>query len=244
MFNDRIQIGRDLLNVPMGEMIKDMAFAIAEAQMKLDTNSMEVAEMMGGLISDVDANGATTFTDSRVYFGQDRITKTQAVDLHNSTADLVLREDIVKKLPDAEAPVDGDGVMSLNSTTVGSAIITIPQKLSMLELGFTPTFYQFVDTIIEVKITIKYTAEQSFKRDSSLKIKAKATNGSGHFFSRNRNRNKTVVTSQTNATFAQKFSYSAEGSSLLRTKLVPIPAPAILEERIRKLMEVARETPA
>ena len=44
-----------------------------------------------------------------------------------------------------------------------------------------------------------------------------------------------------NAGFSQKYSYSAEGSSVLQTKLVPIPPPAILEERIQQQMEIARE---
>ena len=39
------------------------------------------------------------------------------------------------------------------------------------------------------------------------------------------------------ASYAAKNSYSAEGASLIRTKLVPIPPPAILEQRIKKLME-------
>ena len=43
-----MSIGQELLNVPMGDMIRQMAFAIAEGQMKLDANSIEVAEMMGG----------------------------------------------------------------------------------------------------------------------------------------------------------------------------------------------------
>ena len=38
------------------------------------------------------------------------------------------------------------------------------------------------------------------------------------------------------ASFSSKYQYSAEGSSLMRTKLVPIPPPALLEERIRALI--------
>ena len=34
----------------------------------------------------------------------------------------------------------------------------VPTKMSMMELGFVPTFYQFVDTIIEVKISITIQA--------------------------------------------------------------------------------------
>ena len=38
------------------------------------------------------------------------------------------------------------------------------QQLSMLELGFTPSFYHFVDTIIEVKVSIRIATETSFSR--------------------------------------------------------------------------------
>ena len=49
MFRKNPSIGQELLDVPMGDMIRQMAFSIAEAQMALDSNSIEVAEMMGGL---------------------------------------------------------------------------------------------------------------------------------------------------------------------------------------------------
>jgi len=45
----RPNIGQELLNVPMGDMIRDMAFAIADAQMRLDEKSIEVTQMLGGL---------------------------------------------------------------------------------------------------------------------------------------------------------------------------------------------------
>ena len=47
--------------------------------------------------------------------------------------------------------------------------------------------------------------------------------------------------SSVSASYASKYSYSAEGSSLIRTKLVPVPSPAILEERIRNLVEKRKE---
>jgi hypothetical protein len=67
MINNRPRIGQELLDVPMGDMIREMAFAIAEAQMKLDENSIDVAEMMGGLKTITDDNGVVTFEDSRVF---------------------------------------------------------------------------------------------------------------------------------------------------------------------------------
>jgi len=48
------------------------------------------------------------------------------------------------------------------------------------------------------------------------------------------------------ASYSSKYSYSAEGSSLLRTKLATVPPPTILEERIRSMMDAAdaRRQPA
>ena len=43
-----MSIGQQLLNVPMGDMIRQMAFAIADAQLELDESSIRVAELMSG----------------------------------------------------------------------------------------------------------------------------------------------------------------------------------------------------
>lgn len=97
------------------------------------------------------------------------------------------------------------------------------KEYSMLELGFTPTFYQFVDTIMEVKMSISLSTQSSA---SSTQVKGKV---SGGFFS--------VSAAAVSASYASKYQYSAEGSSLIRTKLVPVPPPAVLEERIRRIVD-------
>jgi hypothetical protein len=43
-----VSVGQELLNVPFGEMIKEMALAIAEGQMALDMNSVQVAQTLAG----------------------------------------------------------------------------------------------------------------------------------------------------------------------------------------------------
>ena len=43
------------------------------------------------------------------------------------------------------------------------------------------------------------------------------------------------------ANYSNKYSYSVEGASLLRTKLVPVPPPSVLEDRIREVMQIERE---
>jgi hypothetical protein len=101
------------------------------------------------------------------------------------------------------------------------------QQLSMLELGFTPSFYHFVDTIIEVKISIRMARESSFSHTS---FSGQFRSGFAIFYA-------SANVSAVSASFASKYSYSAEGSSLIRTKISPVPPPAILEERIRALLE-------
>lgn len=233
------RIGQELLDVPMGDMIREMALAIAEGQMALDANSIDVAEMMGGLKTITDDDGNITFEDSRVFFGNETITISEAVELLNSGTDESSAAAIIKKGDTNIIGVkNGPYTVKKDSENI---TIKIPQRLSMMELGFTPTFYQFVDSIIEVKIAIKYTQESS----SSVNINRSSTNkssrgvggGVAKFFGSPNASKSNVSTSQVNASYSQKFSYSAEGSSLLRTKLVPIPPPAVLEDRIRKMME-------
>lgn len=108
-------------------------------------------------------------------------------------------------------------------------------ELSMLELGFTPTFYQFVDTIIEVKVSINISTETSVGSKSTT-VKAAGRLSLNPFGGGVK-----ATASSVSASYASKYSYSAEGSSLIRTKLVPVPPPAILEERIRALIAVKEE---
>lgn len=272
--NNKPRIGQELLDVPMGDMIRQMAFAIAEAQIVLDQNSIDVAEMMGGLTTVTDENGNVTFEDSRVYFGTEKLTKGQAIARHNAAVNLQEKAEIRALLTGAYSPVKtttsnyvggnlpvgeygeyqgnfyiGTGassaptvksfgeftITSANTATDGSVIVNLPRRISMLECGFTPTFYQFVDTIIEVKISIKYTQEGSQNTTTTASNKSTAMRVGLGF--RKLKAGKTVQIAQVNAAYSQKYSYSAEGSSLLRTKLVPVPAPSILEQRIQRMID-------
>lgn len=230
-----MSIGRELLNVPMGDMIRQMAFAIAEGQMKLDANSIEVAEMMGGLQVVTDDEGNQTFDDSRIFFGYDLMT-IKAAEAYIATDDAISGGNI-KGLQEVIAAQKASA--QKNKEDIDTTLIRVPTRLSMLELGFSPTFYQFVDTIIEVKIAIKitYTRERTTTTRDTVQTNTKSFKLKllrGKFGASNTTQ---VSTSQVDATYSSKYSYSAEGSSLLRTKLVPIPPPAILEERIRRQLD-------
>jgi hypothetical protein len=140
-------VGQELLNVPFGDMVLQLAGAIAEGQYKLDRLSCEIAKMMG-------------------------------------------KETI--SLPSLEKDKE------LYTTT-------------MLGAGFQPTFYQFTDTIIEVKMAITMAKSH----EASVSTSAKA--GIGCF------------SASVNASYTGKYSYSVEGSSLLRTKITPVPPNSFLE---------------
>jgi hypothetical protein len=101
------------------------------------------------------------------------------------------------------------------------------EQLSMLELGFTPSFYHFSDTIVEVKISIKIALEVA---SSVSTFNASFQSGFTGFYCG-------ASVSAVSASFANKYNYSAEGSSLLRTKIAPVPPPALLEQRLKKLIE-------
>ena len=229
-------IGEELLNVPMGDMIRQMAFAIAEGQLQLDSNSIEVAEMMGGLQLVTNDNGQQSFDDSRIFFGYEMMTITQAK-AYVAADDAFTGGDKAA----LTALVD-DQAGKLQGDNKDKPLIRVPTRMSMLELGFTPTFYQFVDTIIEVKIAIKITRETTRttnSKDTSTRTSTFSKGGGvmGALFGGKKRNATAVSTCQVDASYSSKYSYSAEGASLLRTKLVPLPPPPILEERIRRQMD-------
>jgi hypothetical protein len=100
---------------------------------------------------------------------------------------------------------------------------------TLMQAGLLPTFYQFTESIIEVKISISYRTSSSseFEFGASLEVSAEASAGflfgSGSVSS--------TFSSHVNYKHASQYSYSAEGSSLLRTTLKPVPPPARLIPR-------------
>jgi hypothetical protein len=180
-------VGSELLEVNFAQLVGGMGQGIADAQLRLDMVSMQLAQMMSGQdykLLKLDENGGFIFKDDKP---------------------------VTIDMPAVHIDFGGE-------------------ELSLLELGFTPTFYQFVDTIIEVKVSINISrsvaaARSSVDVDSGLSLGGNLVTG----FSAG------LKVATVSASFAAKYQYSAEGSSLLRTKLVPVPPPTILQERIRRL---------
>ncbi len=91
---------------------------------------------------------------------------------------------------------------------------------SMIGAGFQPTFYQFAETIIEVKMTI--TATQNYEEQNQSKgDRVELTLDS---------RGITLSSTPINANYTNKYNYTAEGISTLRTRLVPMPPNTVVEK--------------
>ncbi|WP_412971349.1 hypothetical protein [Glaciecola sp. MF2-115] len=176
----RVNIGRELSDVPFGEMITSMGLAIAEAQYAMDETGLRLAQMMSGEYETVEFDPET------------------------GESEVVTHKSMVK--------FDGE-------------------EMSLIELGFTPTFYQFTEATIEIKISISFSESSEFERKRSTKTVSAGAIGFGF------GGYAKAKTTSVSARYANKYNYSAEGSSLMRAKIMPIPAPSILEERIRAIIE-------
>lgn len=189
MANGKGSIGAEVASVPIGELIRTMAMAVADAQFELDKSSLMVAELMSGQrpLRDldtgqlVDESGAPAsepvLVDSRIQFGHDY--------------------------------VDGKRV---------------PRLVSMMELGFVPTFYQFVDTVIEVKLALKLNSSSATADPAAGGLPGRSSQ---------------VILSSTpvDGAYAASYGFNLEMASVFKTKLVPIPPPATLEARLRQLVQ-------
>ena len=110
-------IGNAVTSVPIGDMVRAMALAVADAQFELDKSSMLAAEFMSGRRPLRDGQGQYLLDDQG-------------------------RPLVEESLVQFGYVVDSDGKR-------------VPNMVSMLELGFVPTFYQFVDTVIEIKLALR-----------------------------------------------------------------------------------------
>jgi hypothetical protein len=85
-------------------------------------------------------------------------------------------------------------------------------KRSLLELGFAPTFYHFTEATIRARVAFSSAESQEFSVGGSVGV------GFG------------VFTASVNASYSNKYSFTAEGSSEISTRIVSLPAPAALAQ--------------
>jgi hypothetical protein len=118
--------------------------------------------------------------------------------------------EIAQKLAEPQPPGDGTGDVEARRR---EAFVKALTKLR--DAGILPTFYQFLDTELEIKMAISTSKTTELEARLGLRLSAVTVD----------------------AGYSQKFSYSAEGSSVLRTKLVPMAPP----EQLKELLAAANE---
>ncbi len=172
-------IGQELLDIPFAEMVRNLAFAIAEGQLALDKSSMATLQHL---------------IDTKVSMVQ-QVTE------------------IIE--PSVQEVNVGGNMIPVTGATVRSSGAA-PVTMNLLQAGLQPTFYQFTEAQIEVKlsISIKRTEESESEpasgNSAALRVKGFRTR---------------AFASPVNYRTANTYSYSAEGSSVIRATLRPVPAP-------------------
>ena len=184
-------IGRDLLDLPFAELVRNLAIAIADGQAALDRNSLETLRVL--VSTDVDV-----ITD---------ITEIIEPLVHN----------VVVSVP------DGLGGTKNETITVTGARVTAsgaaPVKMNLIQAGLLPTFYQFTDAAIEVKLSITMREERE----------SETLNKSNGFLGLRASR---AFASSVDYRSAAKYSYQATGSSVLRATMKPVPPPGRVEAAV------------
>ena len=122
--------------------------------------------------------------------------------------------------------INSAGALSKDDGTAGSEPAEI--VTSMIGAGFQPTFYQFAETIIEVKMAISAKSESTYERETKGTQTTKTTTSRWWGLSKST----TITTTPVDARYSSKYNYTAEGSSLLRTRLVPMPPNSFMQRML------------
>jgi len=146
-------------------------------------------------------------------------------------ADIKLPKDSV--IVAIKETVDADGNVTATDLVYNKA------DMPLIAYGLNPTFYQFTDTIIEVKIAISIRIERSLEVGVSKTFNFKSTTDTSFDYKTGglaslftgtakfgvKNTTTVAYSSSFNAKYSQKYSFAAEGTSLLRTNMKPVPPP-------------------
>lgn len=212
-----------ITSMGIDELISKLAIGIARGQLELDRVCMEIAQFMG---------------EAQIAFG---------------------------KRPDSDEP----------------------DLMSLIELGFTPNFYQFVDTVLEVRVAVSSKLQETREYNTSdarahtesrqqqsqyESSRRDSYGGSGYsaggwgaggwgwgawgygqssygYSSASESsagasssiKSTSLALTTVDAKYASTYNYAVEASSLIKTKIVPVPPPEVFEEIVRAKIKERRE---
>ena len=171
-------IGQELLDLPIADMVRDLAAAVAEGQLSLDRASIETLKFLASAAN--------------------------AIDLIPQVTEVIASAPTTLSIGGQNVTVPGVSVTQQPVT---------PVKTTLLQAGLLPTFYQFTEALIEVKLSI------TLKETSATQ-----TEGRPGFFGRG----VMAFAAPVNFRNQSTYSHTAEGSSLLRVTMKPVPPPVRL----------------
>lgn len=132
--------------------------------------------------------------------------------------------DLIRNL--AAAIADGQYAMDMKSIEVFQVMAdrengwTPPgyrEPMTLIELGFTPTFYHFTESTFEAKVAFSAMESTEWSIGAEVGVNVK------------------FVSVAISASYTQKYSFESSGSSSVRATIVSVPAPALLGEIISDL---------
>lgn len=175
-----MSLGQELMDVPIADLVRDLAAAIAEGQLALDRASIDTLRFLAD--------------------------PANAIDLVPQIMEVITATNTPVQVGAQQVSVPGVSVQQQPVQTV---------KTPLLQAGLLPTFYQFTEALIEVKLSI------SIQQTSETE-----TQGSRPGFYAGRR--SLLRASPVNFRSANTYSYNATGSSLLRVVMKPVPPPVRL----------------
>ena len=171
-------VGQELLDVPIADMVRDLAAAVAEGQLSLDRASIETLKFLAS-----EAN---------------------AIDLIPQVTEVIAPTLSTVTVNGSDVQVPGISVTQQPTT---------PVRTTLLQAGLLPTFYQFTEALIEVKLSI------------TLREAGSTQTAGRPGFAR---RGAMAFAAPVNFRNASTYSHTTEGSSLLRVTMKPVPPPVRL----------------
>lgn len=108
-----------------------------------------------------------------------------------------------------------DALVKLADPQNGIQLPGDSQKHSLLELGLEPSFLHIQEATLTARVAFSYAESESTSASAS------ASAGYG------------VFSASVNAGYSNKYSFEASGASEITTKLVSVPPPSGLSERLR-----------
>ncbi len=132
--------------------------------------------------------------------------------------------EIVKSLGlsvgEAQRALDMNSIEQLRLMADRKNGVTIPpesENRSLLELGMIPSFYHFTEATIEARVAFSMSQSQEISVSAGVDVTYM------------------VVTASVSASYTNRYSFEASGSSVISTKLVSVPPPAPLSELVGRL---------